>query len=315
MKLTNESFLWVEKYRPKTVSECILPERLKKVFQECVDEKTIPNLMLTGSAGVGKTTIAKAMCDEIGLNHMIINSSEQRGIDVLRTTIKNYASTVSLTGGRKVIILDEADYLTPDMQAALRGTIEQFADNCSFILTCNFKARLIDALHSRCSVVDFTLTGSEKQDMAIQFFNRAKDILKSENVEFDKKVLAEVIQRYFPDYRRTLNELQRFSKFGSIDQNIQSQISDVRKIGDLVAALKSKDFASMRKWVNNNSDIDPSSIYRKIYDGLNEYLKPESIPQAVVIIAKYQYQAAFVADAEINLVAALTELMVDCEYI
>lgn len=313
--MTNESFLWVEKYRPSTVSDCILPARLKKVFQEFVDQKSIPNLMLTGSAGVGKTTIAKAMCDEIGSNSMLLNSSDERGIAIMQNKIKNYASTVSLTGGRKVIILDEADYLTPDAQAALRGMIELFADNCSFIFTCNFKARLIDALHSRCSVVDFTLTGSEKQDMALQFFNRAQSILKAENVEYDKKVLAELVQKYFPDYRRTLNELQRFSKFGAIDQNILSQVSDVRKMGDLVAALKGKDFIAMRKWVANNSDIDPASVYRKIYDGLNDYLKPESIPQAVVIIARYQYQAAFVADQEVNLVAALTELMVDCEYV
>jgi DNA polymerase III delta prime subunit len=313
--LTKESFLWVEKYRPSKVSDCILPARLKKVFQEYVDQKSIPNLMLTGSAGVGKTTIAKAMCDEIGVNHMIINSSEERGIDILRTKIKNYASTVSLTGGRKVIILDEADYLTPDAQAALRGMIEQFADNCSFIFTCNFKARLIDALHSRCSVVDFTLTGGEKQDMALQFFNRVQNILKNENVQFDKKVLADLLQKYFPDYRRTLNELQRFAQFGSIDASIQSQLSDIRKMADLIAALKAKDFSLMRKWVVNNSDIDPAMVYRKIYDGLNEYLKPESIPQSVVIIAKYQYQAAFVADQEVNLVAALTELMVDCEYV
>jgi DNA polymerase III delta prime subunit len=314
MKLTKESFLWVEKYRPSTVSDCILPARLKKVFQEFVDQKSIPNLMLTGSAGVGKTTIAKAMCDEIGLNSMLLNSSDERGIAIMQNKIKNYASTISLTGGRKVIILDEADYLTPDAQAALRGMIELFAENCSFIFTCNFKARLIDALHSRCSVVDFNLTGGEKQDMALQFFNRAQGILKAENVEYDKKVLAELVQKYFPDYRRTLNELQRFSKFGAIDQNILAQVSDVRKMGDLIAALKSKDFGSMRKWVINNSDIDPASVYRKIYDGMNDYLKPESIPQAVVIIARYQYQAAFVADQEVNLVAALTELMVDCEY-
>ncbi len=305
----------MEKYRPSKVSDCILPSRLKKVFQEYVDQKSIPNLMLTGSAGVGKTSVAKAMCDEIGLNYMILNSSDERGISIMQTKIKNYASTISLTGGRKVIIMDEADYLTPEAQAALRGMIEIFAENCSFIFTCNFKARLIDALHSRCSVVDFTLTGSEKQDMALQFFNRMQNMLKNENVTFDKKVLAEVVQKYFPDYRRTLNELQRFSQSGSIDDNVHSQLSDIRKMAELVAALKAKDFSSMRKWVANNSDIDPAMLYRRIYDGLNEYLKPESIPQAVVIIAKYQYQAAFVADQEVNLVAALTELMVDCEYV
>ena len=315
MKLTNESFLWVEKYRPQKVSECILPERLKKVFQTYVDTKDIPNLMLTGSAGVGKTTVAKAMCDEIGVNHMIINSSEERGIDILRNKIKNYASTISLTGGRKVIILDEADYLTPDAQAALRGMIEQFANNCTFILTCNFKSRLIDALHSRCSVVDFGLAGSEKQEMAMGFFSRVKSILDTEGITFDKNVLAQIVQKHFPDYRRTLNELQRYSKNGAIDASIAGQISDVRKIEDLAKALKSKDFSTMRKWVVANSDVDPARIYRNIYDAMATYVKPDTIPQAIVTLSKYQYQAAFVADQEINLVACLTELMVDCEFI
>jgi DNA polymerase III delta prime subunit len=271
--------------------------------------------MLTGSAGVGKTTIAKAMCDEIGLNHMLINASESRGIDVLRTTIKNYASTISLTGGRKVIILDEADYLTADMQAALRGAIEQFSDNCSFIFTCNFKARLIDALHSRCSVIDFNLANDEKAEMASALFKRVQNILDTENVTFDKAVVAKIIQKHFPDYRRTLNELQRYSSSGSIDAGVLTQVSDVRKIGDLVTALKNKDFGSMRKWVVSNTDIDATKIYRKIYDSLFEFFNPSSIPQAVVILGRYQYQAAFVADQEINLVACLTELMVDCDYV
>ena len=311
----SENFLWVEKYRPKTVSDCILPARLKSVFQDYVNQKSIPNLMLTGSAGVGKTTVAKAMCDEIGLNHMLINASESRGIDVLRTTIKNYASTISLTGGRKVIILDEADYLTADMQAALRGAIEQFSDNCSFIFTCNFKARLIDALHSRCSVIDFNLANDEKAEMASALFKRVQNILDTENVTFDKAVVAKIIQKHFPDYRRTLNELQRYSSSGSIDAGVLTQVSDVRKIGDLVTALKNKDFGSMRKWVVSNTDIDATKIYRKIYDSLFEFFNPSSIPQAVVILGRYQYQAAFVADQEINLVACLTELMVDCDYV
>ena len=309
MKLTNESFLWVEKYRPTSVSDCILPDRLKKPFQEYVDRKEIPNLMLTGSAGVGKTTIAKAMCDEIGINHLYINASENRGIDMLRTTIRNYASTVSLTGGTKVIILDEADYLTPEAQAAMRGAIEEFAANCTFIFTCNFKARLIDALHSRCSVIDFALKADEKPKMAMQLMKRMENILTEESVKYDKAVLAKIIEKYFPDYRRTLNELQRFSSSGNLDAGIVSQLSDVRKIADLVNSLKEKNFGEMRKWCVANSDIEPARIYRKIYDGLYEYMKPHSIPQAVVTIGKYQYQTAFVADQEINSVRHATKLI------
>lgn len=311
----NESFLWVEKYRPSTVNDCILPDRLKKIFQDYVNTKEIPNLMLTGSAGVGKTTVAKAMCAEIGVNHLFINSSEERGIDMLRTKIRTYASTMSLTGGKKVIILDEADYLTPEAQAALRGAIEEFANNCTFIFTCNFKSRLIDALHSRCSVVDFSLKRDEKQEMAAQLFKRMQFILNEESVKYDKEVLVKIIGKFFPDYRRTLNELQRYSASSNLDASIVAQLSDVRKIGDLVKHLKDKNFGEIRKWVVVNSDIDASSIFRKIYDSLFESFKPESIPQAVVIIARYQYQSAFVADQEINLVACLTELMVECEFV
>ena len=306
-------FLFVEKYRPKTVADCILPDRIKKTFQEYVDQGNIPNLMLTGSAGVGKTTVAKAMCEQLGLNHLFINSSEERGIDMLRTKIKGYASTISLTGGRKVIILDEADYLTPEAQAGLRGAIEEFSENCSFIFTCNFKSRLIDALHSRCSVVDFTLKNEEKPKMAMQMFKRVCIILDKEEVSYDKAVVQQLVAKYFPDYRRTLNELQRYASSGSIDAGVLAQISDVRKIADLVGYLKNGNFSDMRKWVVSNSDIEPARIYRRIYDSLYDYFKPESIPQAVVIIGKYQYQAAFVADQEINLVACLTEIMVDTE--
>lgn len=311
----SDSFLWVERYRPQTVNDCILPDRLKKIFQDYVNTKEIPNLMLTGSAGVGKTTVAKAMCAEIGVNHLFINSSEERGIDMLRTKIRTYASTMSLTGGKKVIILDEADYLTPEAQAALRGAIEEFANNCTFIFTCNFKSRLIEALHSRCSVVDFSLKRDEKQEMAAQLFKRMQFILNEEGVKYDKEVLVKIIGKYFPDYRRTLNESQRYSASGNLDASIVAQLSDVRKIGDLVKHLKDKNFGEMRKWVVVNSDIDASSIFRKIYDSLFESFKPESIPQAVVIIARYQYQSAFVADQEINLVACLTELMVECEFV
>ena len=308
-------FLWCEKYRPKTVEDCVLPERIKTIFQGYVDTQSIPNLMLTGSAGVGKTTVAKAMCEQLGINHLFINSSEDRGIDMLRTKIKGYASTISFTGSRKVIILDEADYLTPEAQAGLRGAIEEFSDNCTFIFTCNFKSRLIDALHSRCSVIDFSLKAEEKPKMAMQLFKRLSVILTNENVEFDKQVLQHIIAKYFPDYRRTLNELQRFSTSGNIDAGTLSEISDVRKVADLVGYLKEGNFGEMRKWVVVNSDIEPARIYRKIYDSLYEFFKPESIPQAVVILSKYQYQSAFVADQEINLVACLTEIMVDCEFV
>lgn len=314
MNVNEDQFLWTERYRPKNVADCILPDRIKKTFQSFVDSKSIPNLMLTGSAGVGKTTVAMAMCEEIGVNHLFINSSEERGIDMLRTKIRSYASTISLTGGRKVIILDEADYLTPEAQAGLRGAIEEFSENCTFIFTCNFKSRLIDALHSRCSVIDFTLQAEEKPKMALQLFKRLTQILDKEEVQYDKAVVQQIIGKFFPDYRRTLNELQRYANAGSIDAGTLAQISDVRKIADLVGYLKEGNFADMRKWVVVNSDIEPARIYRKIYDSLYEYFKPNAIPQAVVILAKYQYQAAFVADQEINLVACLTEIMVDCEF-
>jgi DNA polymerase III delta prime subunit len=309
----SKEFLWTEKNRPKKVADCILPDRLKKVFQEYVNNKTIPNLMLTGTAGVGKTTAAIAMCEEIGLDYIFINSSEERGIDTLRTKIRGYASTMSFGGSQKVIILDEADYITPEAQAALRGAIEEFSSNCSFIFTCNFKSKLIDAIHSRCSVIDFTLVNGEKPKMAAQFFKRLCDILTKENVTFDKAVVAKVVEKFFPDYRRTLNELQRYSSSGNIDASVLSQVSDLKNMTELIKYLKEKNFGEMRKWVVTNSDIDTARIYRKIYDGLYEYMKPESIPQAVVIIAKYQYQSAFVPDQEINLVACLTEIMVDCE--
>lgn len=308
-------FLFTEKYRPKTVSECILPPRLLSVFQSFVKNRTIPNLMLCGPAGVGKTTVALAMCEELGISYMFINSSEERGIDILRTKIMGYASTVSMNGERKVIILDEADYITPEAQAALRGAIEAFSNNCTFILTCNFKARLIDAIHSRCSVIDFNLIGDEKARMASLFFKRLCTILETENITYDKSVLVKMIEMHFPDYRRMLNEIQKYAINGSIDVGIISQISDVRNVKELVRSLKEKNFSSMRKWVALNSDIDPNRIYRKIYDGMYEYLQANSIPQCVVILAKYQYQAAFCADAEINLVACLTELMVECIFL
>lgn len=309
----SNDFLWVEKYRPHKIEDCVLPDRIKKAFQEYVIKGEIPNLLLSGPAGCGKTTAAMAMCDEIGCNYLFINSSEERGIDVLRTKVVGYASTVSLTGGRKVIILDEADGLTPDTQDALRGVIEKFAENCSFIFTCNFKAKIKDAIHSRCAVVDFTLKSSEKPLMASKMFKRVNEILSIEGVEYDKQVLIKIVEKYFPDYRRLLNELQRHAVSGNIDAGVVSQLDGIKSLSELIKALKDKDFGTMRKWVVMNSDIDPSRIYRTVYDGLNEYLKPESIPAAVVTLAKYQYQAAFVADQELNLVACLTEIMVECE--
>ena len=310
-----DEFLFVEKYRPHKIADCILPDRLKNIFQEYVNQKIVPNLMLSGSAGVGKTTVARALCDEIGLNHLFINGSEERGIDMLRTKIKNYASSLSLTGGSKVIILDEADNLTPDAQLALRATIEQFSSNCTFIFTCNFKARIIDAIHSRCALIDFKLEANEKPKMAVQMLKRVEEILKLENVQYDKAVIAKIVEKYFPDYRKTLGELQKFSILGNIDAGVVDQLSDIRKMSELVNALKNKDFTAMRKWVANNSDVDSNRIFRSIYDSAAEFMKPNTIPIAVVTIAKYQYQAAFVADQEVNLVACLTEIMIECEFI
>jgi len=308
-----QHLLWTEKYRPQTVLDCILPDRLKQPFQEYVNQKNIPNLLLSGGAGVGKTTIAKAMCNEIGCDYMVINGSDESGIDVFRTKIKTYASSMSLMGGRKVIIIDEADYLNPNStQPALRNAIEEFASNCSFIFTCNFKNRIIEPLHSRCAVVDFTLKNGEKAQMAGQFFKRIQSVLANETIEYDDKVIAELIKKHFPDFRRIINELQRYSQFGKIDVGILNQIGDVA-INDIVKFLKDKDFGAIRKWVASN-DIDAATLFRKLYDNLYDTLKPQSIPQAVVILADYQYKNAFVADAEINTVACLTELMVNLEF-
>jgi DNA polymerase III delta prime subunit len=308
-----EHLLWTEKYRPQTVEDCILPNRLKQPFQEYVNQKQIPNLLLAGGAGVGKTTVAKAMCNEIGCDFMVINGSDESGIDIFRTKIKNYASSMSLAGGRKVIIIDEADYLNPNStQPALRNAIEEFAGNCSFIFTCNYKNRIIEPLHSRCAVIEFGLKNGEKAKMAAAFFKRLQSILQSEKVEYDDAVIAELIKKHFPDFRRVLNELQRYSQFGKIDTGILSQLGDV-SISEVVKNIKEKDFGAIRKWVASH-EIDSTTLFRKLYDTMYETMKPQSIPQAVVILADYQYKAAFVADAEINTVACLTELMVSCEF-
>ena len=308
-----DHLLWTEKYRPQSIEECILPDRLKKPFQEYVNQKNIPNLLLHGGAGVGKTTVAKAMCNEIGCDFMVINGSDESGIDTFRVKIKNYASSMSFAGGRKVIIIDEADYLNPNStQPALRNAIEEFAGNCSFIFTCNYKNRIIEPLHSRCAVIDFGLKNGEKAKMASAFFKRIQSILQSESVDYDDKVIAELVKKHFPDFRRIINELQRYSQLGKIDTGILAQISDV-SITEIVKHLREKDFSSIRKWAAT-TEIDASTLFRKLYDALYDVMKPQSIPKAVLILADYQYKQAFVVDQEINLVACLTELMVECDF-
>ncbi len=309
-----DTFLWVEQYRPKTVDDCILPNGLKSTFKEFVANGNVPNVILSGGPGVGKTTIAKAVLEELGSTYMMINGSEESGIDVLRTKIKNFASTVSLEGGRKYLILDEADYLNPQStQPALRGFMEEFHNNCGFILTCNYKNRLIEPLHSRCSVVDFNIPKSEKPNLASEFMKRMVGILQNENVEYDKKVLVEVIQRHFPDWRRILNELQRYSVSGRIDAGILTDIAEIN-IKELMNYMKKKEFTNVRKWVVNNLDMDAVRLYRSIYDSLYTFLDPTSIPHVVVILAEYQHKGAFVADQEINTLACLTEIMARAKF-
>jgi len=301
--------LWVEKYRPQTINEAILPFELKQTFQQFVDNRNCPNLLLSGSAGCGKTTVAKAMLEELGCTYMMINGSEESGIDVLRNKIKNFASTVSMDGKRKYVILDEADYLNPQStQPALRGFIEEFSKNCGFILTCNFKNRIIEPLHSRCSSIEFRIPKEEKPQLAMEFMNRLEVILNNEQIHYNKKVVASLIQKFFPDWRRVLNELQRYSASGTIDAGILVNLSE-DSIKELLTFLKSKEFSNVRRWIVNNLDNDPSRIYRRIYDSLYDNLVPSTIPHAVVILADYSYKSAFVADQEINLLACMTELM------
>ena len=309
-------FIWVEKYRPKTIDECILPESIKRTFQDFLVAGEIPNMLLSGPPGIGKTTVAKALCNELGADYYVINGSDEgRFLDTVRTNAKNFASTVSLTSEskHKVIIIDEADNTTSDVQLLLRASIEEFSKNCRFIFTCNYKNKIIDPLHSRCTVVDFSINKKDKPTIATQFFSRLTNILEEEKIDTDKKVVAQLINQHFPDWRRVLNECQRYSVSGKIDSGILAVFSDVA-VNDLIKNLKEKNFSEVRKWVVANLDNETSILLRRIYDSLYDSLEHSSIPAAVLIIAKYQFQIAFVADQEINLLAALTEIMVECEF-
>jgi len=311
-----EEFLWCERYRPQTIEDCILPENIKKTFKDFLNKGEVPNLLLSGPAGCGKTTVAKALCAELGVDVYVINGSDEgRFLDTVRNNAKNFASTVSLSSEakHKVIIIDEADNTTPDVQLLLRASIEEFSGNCRFIFTCNYKNKIIEPLHSRCAVVEFGIRGKEKQEIAASFFTRLNFILDQERCEADKKVLAELINKHFPDWRRVLNECQRYSVGGKIDSGILAHFSDVR-VNDLVKNLKEKNFPEVRKWCVNNLDNDPAVLLRRIYDSLSGVLVPSSLPAAVLVLAKYQYQIAFVADQEINMLACLTEIMVECKF-
>jgi DNA polymerase III delta prime subunit len=304
-------FIWTEKYRPRKIDDCILPKDLKEYFAGVIKSGDIQNMLFSGSAGTGKTTVARALCEELNSDYIVINGSEESGIDVLRTKIKSFASTVSFTGNTKVVILDEADYLNPNStQPALRGFIEEFANNCRFIFTCNFKNRIIQPLHSRCAVIDFKIPKAEKPKLAAQFYKRVVDILAKEDLTFDSKVLAKVVEKHFPDFRRTLNELQRYAQSGSIDEGILTNIGEAN-MNELVTAVKEKDWKKMRAWVVNNLDNDPATLFRKIYDTFVPITN--QVPQLVLTIADYQYKSAFVSDQEINLVACLTEIMASVE--
>ena len=311
--MSNE-YLWCEKYRPTTIDECVLPAGMKATFKEFIDSGELPNFLFAGGAGVGKTTVAKALCNEVGAEYLFINGSEESGIDVLRGKIKNFASSVSLTDAKKVVILDEADYLNPNStQPALRGFIEEFSNNCRFIFTCNFKNRIIEPLHSRCAVIEFKIDNTEKPKVAAQFFKRALMILKTEGIEHDPKVVAELISKHFPDYRRVLNELQRYSVSGKIDSGVLVNVGE-ESYAALVKSLKAKAFNEVRTWVGKNSDIESTELFRKLYDKSIDLMEPASVPQLVLILAEYQFKAAFVADREINTMAALTEIMAQVKF-
>ena len=312
--MIRDDFLWVEKYRPRTIDSAILPSTLKTTFQQFVDQKNIPNLLLTGRAGIGKTTVARAMLEELQCDYIIINGSMNGNIDTLRSEIKDFASSISFSGGRKYVILDEADYLNPNStQPALRNFMEEYSRNCGFILTCNFKNKIIEPLHSRCSVIEFKIDKEDKPKMASQFYKRVCNILDQESVQYDQKAVIEVITKFFPDWRRVLNELQRYSATGKIDSGILVNFSEENLKG-LVELLKAKNFTEVRRWVAENNDIDQAVFFRKLYDTASQYLKPNSIPQLVITLADYQYKAAFVADHEINILACLTEIMAEGDF-
>ena len=314
--MSRNEFVWVESYRPETIEDCILPDGIKNTFKQFVEKGEVPNLLLSGPPGCGKTTVAKALCYELGVDYYVINGSDEgRFLDTVRNNAKNFASTVSLSSSakHKVIIIDEADNTTPDVQLCLRAFTEEFIGNCRFIFTCNYKNKIISPLHSRCAVIDFAIKGKERQELAAKFFNRLRTILEKESVEYDPKVLVELIQKHFPDWRRVLNELQRYSVSGKIDTGILAAFSNV-KTDNLFQSLKTKDFSKVRKWVVDNLDNDPSVLIRSIYDAVYTHLEGSGIAAAVLIIAKYQYQSGFVADQEINMLACLTEIMVECQF-
>ena len=314
--MSRSEFVWVESYRPQTIEDCILPDGIKNTFKQFVEKGEVPNLLLSGPPGCGKTTVAKALCHELGVDYYVINGSDEgRFLDTVRNNAKNFASTVSLSSSakHKVIIIDEADNTTPDVQLCLRAFTEEFIGNCRFIFTCNYKNKIISPLHSRCAVIDFAIRGKERQELAAKFFNRLRTILETEGVEYDPKVLVELIQKHFPDWRRVLNELQRYSVSGKIDSGILASFSNV-KTNDLFKKLKTKDFPATRKWVVDNLDNDPTVLLRSVYDAVYSHLDGPGIAAAVLIIAKYQYQSSFVADQEINMLACLTEIMVECEF-
>lgn len=310
-----EQYLWVEKYRPQKIDDCVLPESLKKTFKEFIDSGELPNFLFCGTAGTGKTTAAKALCNEVGAEYILINGSDEgRKIDTLRTTITSFAAAVSLDNRKRVVIIDEADYMNADsVQPALRAFIEEFSNNCRFIFTCNFKSRIIEPLHSRCAVVDFKIDSKEKQEIAGKFFKRVSGILETESVTYDKAVVAELIMKHFPDYRRILNELQRYSVSGTIDKGVLSSVSE-ETFKDLITNLKAKNFNEVRKWVAKNSDMETTAIFHELYESATDYMELQSVPQLVVILADYQYKAAFVADHELNMMAAMTEIMTSCKF-
>jgi len=312
----SESLLWVEKYRPRTIEDCILPESIKKTLRDVVSQNKIPNMMFTGTSGIGKTTAARAICNETQADYLIINGSDEgRMIDTLRTKLTQFCSTISLSGSRKVVIIDEADYMNADsVQPAMRNFTERFADNCSFIFTCNYKNRIIEPIHSRCAVIDFSLKNGEKQVIAARFMKRVEGILSDESIDYDKEVIAKLVLKHFPDFRRVLNELQRYSTSGEINSGVLANIKEMN-LKELIDSLREKNFSKMRQWVVANVDNDPATVYRKIYDELYNVVDKGSIPQAVLTIAEYQYKSAFVADQEINLVACLVELMAECEFV